>query len=167
MADHQQDKAMTTRTLAWLYKRIAVTAIIFSALSMTATTLNAQNPARELSAAEIRSSVVGRTFDIVFRRATGERVDAVITVGADGRWHGNNRFTPARQDGTATNVFDGRYRMRGNRLCQQNWVVSRNGQTQSPGPTSSEACFRWFMHEGRLVAYNEGSGTQAYWTPRN
>ncbi len=158
---------MTTGNQARRFNRIVLTGIICSALSMVGSSLHAQNPARELTAAEIRSSVIGRTYDIVFRRATGEQVDAVITITADGRWHGSNRFTPARQDGTATNVFDGQYRMRGNRLCQQNWVVSRNGQAQSPGPTSSEACFRWFLHEERLVAYNETSGTQAYWTPRN
>lgn len=158
---------MTNQSFTWLRNRMIATTIICAALGVTAPALQAQKAAPELSAAEIRETVIGRTYDVTFEGSRGNQVDAVITIGADGRWYGKNRFTPARQDGTATNAFDGKHRMRGSRLCQTHWVVARNGQSQSRGRSSDERCYRVFSYDDRFVFYSLSSGQQTLWTPRD
>lgn len=129
------------------------------------TTAHAQ-AAKELTSEDIQRYMISRTFDVVFTRDTGEQIQAVITFGADGRFSGDNRFTPPLKDGTVTNSFDGKFKLRNNRICRQSRVVVVNGRAHR-GQMSSERCWRVFLQNENFVFVSPASGNQSTWRPRN
>lgn len=147
------------------FRSFAITVLVLFSVGASTQAILAQQKAEELSTEQVKDRVVGRTFDVVFERDTGEKIQAVITFGQDGRFFGDNRFVPALQDGTVTNSFDGRYRMRGSQLCRQSKVVILNDKPYR-GKMSDERCWRIFSQNERLVFYSVGTGVQSTWKPR-
>lgn len=140
-------------------------ALVLFSVGASPQAILAQQNAEELSAEQVKDRVVGRTFDVVFDRDTGEKIQAVITFSQDGRFFGDNKFVPALQDGTVTNSFDGKFRMRGSQLCRQSKVVILNDKPYR-GKMSDERCWRIFSQNERLVFYSVGTGVQSTWKPR-